>query len=169
MIHNLWPTKVVIESLPLEVCMSILNEHAKNDTKDWEELVDVGFNALLLSIVNSHYGGTHEICEGWIRTLSTKGHNEFELHSDSHYGSQLVAVIQVSGNEGAGGELVIYDPSWNNPQWVSDTKNKNANTFVIPFKMGNLIIFPSNVWHRVKAYFGQSNRVTLNLMLKKLS
>jgi len=169
MIHNLWPTKVVIESLPLEVCMSILNEHAKNDTKDWEELVDVGFNALLLSIVNSHYGGTHEICEGWIRTLSTKDHNEFELHSDSHYGSQLVAVFQVAGDEDSGGELVIYDPSWNNPQWVSDTKNENAKVFVIPFKMGTLVIFPSNVWHRVKAYTGRTNRVTLNLMLKKLS
>lgn len=169
MIHNLWPTKVVIESLPLEECMIILNSHVSNDTKDWENIVEKRFESLLLDIVNSYYGGKHEICEGWIRTLSTKDHNDFELHSDSHYGGQLVAVFQISGDEDCGGELVLYDPSWNNPQWVSDTTNRNSNTFTVPFKMGKLVVFPSNVWHRVNSYTGQTNRVTLNLILKKLS
>lgn len=169
MIHNLWPTKVVIESLPLEECMIILNSHVSNNTKDWEDIVEKRFENLLLDIVNSYYGGKHEICEGWIRTLSTKDHNDFELHSDSHYGGQLVAVFQISGDEDCGGELVLYDPSWNNPQWVSDTKNKNSNTFTVPFQMGKLIVFPANVWHRVNSYTGNTNRVTLNLILKKLS
>jgi hypothetical protein len=169
MIHNLWPTKVIIESLPLEECIAILNLHISNSTKDWEKLIEKRFESLLLDIVNNHYHGKYEICEGWIRTLSTKHHNDFELHSDSHYGGQLVAVFQISGNEASGGELVLYDPSWNNPQWVSDTNNKNSNTFTVPFKMGNLIVFPSNVWHRVNSYSGQTNRVTLNLILKKLS
>jgi hypothetical protein len=169
MIHNLWPTKVVIETLPLEECMLILNSHVSNSTKDWEDIVEKRFENLLLDIVNSYYGGKHEICEGWIRTLSTKEHNDFELHSDSHYGGQLVAVFQVSGDEDSGGELVLYDPSWNNPQWVSDTKNRNSNTFTVPFQMGKLIVFPANVWHRVNSYTGNTNRVTLNLILKKLS
>lgn len=169
MIHNLWPTKVVIETLPLEECMIILNSHVSNNTKDWEDIVEKRFENLLLDIVNSYYGGKHEICEGWIRTLSTKDHNDFELHSDSHYGGQLVAVLQISGDEDSGGELVLYDPSWNNPQWVSDTKNRNSNTFTVPFKMGNLVVFPANVWHRVNSYTGNTNRVTLNLILKKLS
>jgi hypothetical protein len=133
MIHNLWPTKVVIETLPLEECMIILNSHVSNSTKDWEDIVEKRFENLLLDIVNSYYGGKHEICEGWIRTLSTKDHNDFELHSDSHYGGQLVAVFQISGDDESGGELVLYDPSWNNPQWVSDTKNRNSNTFTVPF------------------------------------
>jgi hypothetical protein len=168
MVHNLWPTKVVIESLPLEECMIILNSHVSNNTKNWEEIVEKRFESLLLDIVNSYYGGKYEICEGWIRTLSIKEHNDFELHSDSHYGGQLVAVFQISGDNGFGGDLILYDPSWNNPQWLSDTKNKNSNTYVIPFKMGNLIIFPSNVWHKVNSYKGQNNRVTLNLILKKI-
>ena len=148
--------------------MIILNSHISNNTKNWEDILEKRFENLLLDIVNSYYGGKHEICEGWIRTLSTKDHNDFELHSDSHYGGQLVAVFQICGDEDCGGELVLYDPSWSNPQWVSDTKNKNCNTFIVPFKMGNLIIFPSNIWHKVNSYTGQSNRVTLNLILKKI-
>lgn len=169
MIHNLWPTKVVIESLPLEECMFIFNSHISNNTKDWKQLIEKRFESLLLNMISSYYGGIYEICEGWIRTLSSKEHNDFELHSDSHHGGQLVAIFQIAGDEKCGGELVLYDPSWNNPQWVSDTKNKNSNTFVVPFKMGNLIIFPNNVWHKVNTYSGQTNRITLNLILKKIS
>jgi hypothetical protein len=167
--HNLWPTKVVIESVDIEKCLNVLNSYFLNSDKDWENVLDKTFQQVILDIANVAFDGKFEICEGWIRTISTSTHNDFDIHSDSHYGGHLVAVLQVSGDENCGGELVVYDPSWNNPQWVSDTNNINSNTFTIPFKMGSLIIFPSNVWHKVKAYNGKNNRNTLNLILKKIA
>ena len=167
--YNLWPTKLVVESIPLEECFLILNTHASSGDNDWEQILEKRFEQVILNLASKSFDGSYEICEGWIRTISTDTHNDFELHCDSHYGGHLVAVLQVSGDEDVGGELVAYDPSWSNPQWVSDTKNSNSNTFAVPFKMGNLIIFPSNVWHKVNAYHGKNNRVTMNLILKRTS
>ena len=167
--HNLWPTKVIIESVSIEECLLILNSYVLDGDKDWGNVLEKRFEQVILNIANDAFGSKFEICEGWIRTISTSTHNDFDIHSDSHYGGHLVAILQVSGDENNGGELVIYDPSWSNPQWVSDTKNSNSNSFTIQFKMGSLIIFPSNAWHKVKAYTGKNNRVTLNLILKKIA
>ena len=108
--HNLWPTKVIIESVSIEECLLILNSYVLDGDKDWGNVLEKRFEQVILNIANDAFGSKFEICEGWIRTISTSTHNDFDIHSDSHYGGHLVAILQVSGDENNGGELVIYDP-----------------------------------------------------------
>lgn len=163
MILNLFPTKVLIHQLPSDRVLELVSSFAEYDRKDWESL-GVPFNDIL-DIVASEYGGSYEIVDGWIRN----GYNSFDIHCDNHYGNQLVSVVQLYGDEGKGGDLVLYDPAWRNPQWVSDTKQPDSNTYVVPFKIGQAIVFPSDVWHKVTNYTGDISRITLNLMLRKIN
>lgn len=168
-LYDLWPTRVVNVDVPLELCTKIYSQHVSIQSKDYEQVLDDNDKRLLLEYVNRYYLAEYDICDGWIRTLTSKGHNNFELHCDSHYGNQLVGVLQLFGDEDNGGDIKLYDPAWRNPQWMSDTKNKNSNSFIVPFKVGQFIIFPANVWHSVETYYGESNRVTLNLMFRRIS
>lgn len=161
---SLWPTIVTSSDIPLDICLKIYDRHITSGSKDWEDVITPEEANIIFSEFSEY-----EICDGWIRTLTTKSNNNFELHCDSHYGNQLVAVLQLFGEEEQGGELVLYDPSWKNPQWMSDTINSNSNKFQFQFKVGQLVVFPSNVWHEVKAYHGSINRTTLNLMLRRKS
>ena len=166
---DLWPTRVAYGTIDFDLVMAVYNKYAEIDSKDWEEVCTEDLKNAVLKEVHGEYPGTYEIVDGWIRKTTTKDHNDFGIHCDNHYGNQLVAVLQVMGDEDCGGDLVLYDPSWSNPQWVSDTKNVDCNTFIVPFLMGQLVIFPSNVWHSVKEYHGLTNRITLNLMLRRVA
>jgi hypothetical protein len=159
---DLWPTTIAVYDIPLDLCLKIHDRHITSNSKDWEDVITSDeANKIFCEF------STYEICDGWIRTLTTESNNNFELHCDSHYGNQLVVVVQLFGEEEKGGELVLYDPSWKNPQWMSDTINVNSNKHEFAFKIGQVIIFPSNVWHEVKTYYGSMHRTTLNLMLRK--
>jgi len=160
---NLFPTKVVFNNLLQDTVLELVHKYTTSNSKDWEELIED--DSIVIDLVEKYYEGKYEICEGWIRS----GYTSFDIHCDSHYGNQLVCVVQLYGDEGKGGDLVLYDPSWSNPQWVSDSKNSDSNTYVIPFKSGQIIVFPSNVWHRVTEYTGSISRITLNLMLRRVS
>jgi len=160
---NLFPTKVVFNNLLQDTVLELVHKYTTSNSKDWEELIED--DSIVIDLVEKYYEGKYEICEGWIRS----GYTSFDIHCDSHYGNQLVCVVQLYGDEGRGGDLVLYDPSWSNPQWVSDSKNSDSNTYVIPFKSGQIIVFPSNVWHRVTEYTGSISRITLNLMLRRVS
>lgn len=161
---ELWPTTIIIDDVSPDTCLKIHMRHIATGSKDWEDVITQAEIDDIFRDFNNY-----EICDGWVRTLTTNSNNNFELHCDNHYGNQLVAVLQLFGEEEKGGELVLYDPAWRNPQWMSDNVNPNINKFQFPFKMGQLVIFPANVWHEVKAYHGAINRTTLNLMLRRKS
>ena len=162
MMLELFPTRVLIDLLPEDRVLELVTKFAQSGAKDWE-LLETPFNDILNSISKA-YNGSYEICDGWIRN----GYNSFDIHCDNHYGNQLVCVVQLYGEENCGGDLVLYDPSWRNPQFVSDGVNKNTNDYVVPFKIGQVITFPSDVWHKVTEYKGNSSRITLNLMIKRI-
>ena len=162
MMLQLFPTNVIIEQLNEDDVLDLATKFAEQGDKDWEYLsID---DAFITKSLEEAYGGKYEIVEGWVRS----GYHSFDSHCDSHYGSQFVCVVQLYGEEGCGGDLVVYDPAWRNPQWVSDTKQQDANTYTFPFKVGRVIIFPSDVWHKVTPYTGKISRITLNLMIRKV-
>lgn len=163
MILDLFPTRFIIEQFDENVVFDLATKFAENGSKDWEYIVSD--HSIVTRYLTNSFGGEYEIVEGWVRS----GYSSFDLHCDSHYGNQFVCVVQLYGEENAGGDLVVYDPAWRNPQWVSDTKNPDSNTHTIPFKIGRVIIFPSDVWHRVTPYTGGISRITLNLMIRKIS
>ena len=169
-IYDLWPTRVVVTEIPIEYCARLYETYAITNSKDYEVLFENNkdIENYIKEQIDRYYLNDYEFCDGWIRRLSTKENNDFGLHCDNHYGNQLVAVLQVFGDSESGGELNLFDPSWKNPQFVSDSKNSNVNKFTVPFIQGQLVIFPSNVWHSVNSYHGSSDRITLNLMVKRI-
>ena len=162
MMLELFPTKVVLEQLSQNEVLSLASRFAEYGDKDWENIVYD--KEIITSKVEKWLVGKYEIVDGWVRS----GYTSFDIHCDSHYGNQLVCVVQLYGNEGVGGDLVLFDPSWRNPQWMSDKKQKDVNTYTIPFKIGQVIIFPSDLWHKVTQYDGDISRITLNLMIRRV-
>ena len=167
-LYDLWPTRVVTTEVPIDICVSIYDKYLQTGSKDWEDILDDKSLKYLTEQVNTYYLADYECIDGWIRTLSSNGNNDFELHCDNHYGNQLVGVLQVFGDEDCGGEINLYDPAWRNPQFVSDNINKNSNKFTVPFIKTQFIIFPADVWHSVSEYTGNVPRTTLNLMFKRI-
>lgn len=164
MIKDIFPTRIVLEQLDETEVFHLASRFAEHGEKDWEVIVDNP--DIIINKIEQWLDGKYEICDGWIRC----GYSSFDLHCDSHYGNQYVCVVQLYGEEGVGGDLVLYDPAWRNPQYMNDF-NSNPNTvdYTVKFKIGQIILFPSNVWHRVTEYKGGISRITLNLMIRKLS
>jgi hypothetical protein len=163
MIKDIFPTRIIVDELSENQVFHFASRFAEHGEKDWELVVDQP--TIITDLINKWCDGEYEIVDGWIRS----GYSSFDLHCDSHYGNQLVCVVQLYGEEGCGGDLVLYDPSWRNPQWTSDYKQKDVNTETIKFKIGQVIVFPSDVWHKVTEYTGSISRITLNLMIKRVS
>lgn len=164
----MFPTIVTMDYLEDDILSELLSAYAITGSKDWEACMSQSTIHHLESIFSGWVGGKSVIVDGWIRTLGTSGHNDFELHCDNHYGNQYVAVIQLKGEEGVGGDLVLYDPAWRNPQFMSDGIKPNTFNYTIPFSVGRIVMFPSNVWHRVTEYVGTQSRSTLNLMIRRV-
>lgn len=164
---DLWPTTIAVEQFPIDFCLETVSNFAINNDKEWDKVLSESQIKMILTAVSQNFDSHYEIVDGWVRTVPPNGNNDFEIHSDSHYGGELVAVLFVAGDQGVGGNLILFDPSWKNPQRVSDSVNPNVNKYVHSFAVGKFIVFPSNVWHSVSPYYGKSNRVTLNLVLKQ--
>lgn len=162
MIEHIFPTKILIEHLPQSYVLELATLFSENGDKDWEAILTD--HSIIIDMIEKWFAGKYEIVDGWVRV----GYNSFDIHCDSHYGNQYVCVVQLYGQEGSGGDLVLYDPSWRNPQWVSDNKQLDVNTYTVPFKVGQMIVFPSDVWHKVTEYRGNITRMTLNLMIKRI-
>lgn len=164
MIYDLFPTRIAVEKLSEDFVLSLTEKYAINPSKSYKDILSDIDIKMIESLISNNYPGKYIVCDGWVRS----GYNNFDIHCDSHYGNQLVAVLQLYGDKESGGDLVLYDPSWSNPQWMSDTQNSDTNTYTFKFTMGQLIIFPSNVWHKVTEYRGKTNRITLNLMIRRV-
>jgi hypothetical protein len=162
MLLDLFPTKVIVETLSKDIFLDLAVKYSSSDSKDWKDLL--ADDLMITNIMSTYYEGKYIICDGWVRS----GHNSFNIHCDNHYGNQFVCIVQLFGDQQSGGELVLYDPSWRNPQWMSDNKQADSITHVVPFIPGQVIIFPSNVWHSVTEYSGNISRITLNLMIRRV-
>lgn len=163
---NLWPTTIAVEKLSKDFCFEVFNNFAIADDKEWNKFLTPEHERELLNVVSSNFGESFKIVEGWMRIVPPNGKNSFDIHSDSHYGGDLIGVICIAGDEAVGGSLTLFDPAWRNPQRISDDVRPNTFNHVEDFEIGKFIIFPANVWHSVSSYYGISNRLTLNLVFK---
>lgn len=163
MMLNLFPTPVLIDYLNEEQVLELASSFATYGEKDWEMILSDP--SIITDKIEKHFVGKYEICDGWVRS----GYSSFDIHCDSHYGNQFVCVVQLYGEEGVGGDLVLYDPAWRNPQYMSDClSNPNTVDYTVKFKVGQIILFPANVWHKVTEYRGSITRITLNLMIRRV-
>jgi len=102
------------------------------------------------------------IASSWISSFNPNS-SGMNIHTDEDHGGTISAVIWYEGEEGQGGDLVLWDPRWENPKLWGGVKGDGKHT--IPFKPGKIVMFPSSVWHGVTAYTGTENRNAVNCVL----
>jgi hypothetical protein len=102
------------------------------------------------------------VASNWIITFDP-GSSGLGMHTDNDHGGVINVVVWFEGEEGCGGEIVLWDPRWTNHKlWGG---NKGSGKYVIPFQRGKVVMLPSSVWHEVTAYTGNTQRRSLNLVL----
>lgn len=165
-VQNLWPTTVYRFTFDQDTC-NILHaaivSYAAQDIPP-EDMNKLGlFNSVADAVAVL---GNVTISDVWIREAASAPNNNFEIHSDSHKGTDLIGVLWLTGTEGQGGDIVLYDPAWRNPQRMRYEQQQQYNIKQkFDFKIGELILFPSNVWHEVTSYYGTEKRISLNFAI----
>lgn len=163
---DLWPTTVYQFNIGAENCEFLKAVIASNSALEIppEDMITSGAFDMIKDCLNEI--GQAVIVDAWIRLAGEASNNSFEVHCDSHKGTDHIGVLWISGEEDMGGELVIYDPAWRNPQRLrNEDKQTYNNKKVFPFKVGTLTVFPSNVWHEVRNYNGKTERISLNFAI----
>ena len=102
------------------------------------------------------------VCSSWLSTFSPNS-GGMNIHTDEDHGGTISAVCWFEGEEGQGGDLVLWDPRWENPKLWGGVKGDGK--YVIPFQKGKIVMFPSSVWHGVTPYTGSTTRRSLNMVL----
>jgi hypothetical protein len=105
---------------------------------------------------------TPVVASSWLSTFSPNS-TGMDIHTDEDHGGTISAVCWFEGQEGQGGDLVLWDPRWENPKLWGGVKGDGK--YVIPFKPGKIVMFPSSVWHGVTAYTGTEERRAINMVL----
>lgn len=59
-------------------------------------------------------------------------------------------------NEKEGGQLVLRDPSWH-----ATAGFRNSLEYEVETKAGRLVVFPTHIWHEVKNYLGDKDRISV--------
>lgn len=163
---DLWPTTIYQFNIGVENCEFLKAVIASNSVLEIppEDMIASGAFDVVSDCLKSI--GTATIVDAWVRTADSDSNNSFEVHCDSHKGTDHIGVLWIGGEEGMGGDLVMYDPAWRNPQKL---RNEGSQTYnhkkVFPFKIGELVIFPADVWHEIKNYYGKTERISLNFAI----
>ena len=173
---------VAIESIFLHT-YHITREEARKDTDGVGNCADpipvftkenLEVFPILKEIKDIFIDGFHELAESYDNNNMTKedvsnlfgdtygqlpilkaGQN---MSAHTHPGTIASAVFYLTDvdNENDGGQLVLRDPSWH-----STPGFRNDMEYEIKTKAGRLVVFPVHVWHEVKTYFGEKDRVTI--------
>lgn len=165
-IQKLWPTTVYRFTFDQNICnmlhASIISYSAQDIPP--EDMNKQGLFNIIADAIKVL--GTVDIADVWIRETVVSSNNNFEIHSDSHKGTDLIGILWLTGNENCGGDIVLYDPAWRNPQRMRYENQQQYNIKQqFNFKIGELILFPSNVWHEVTSYYGTEKRISLNFAI----
>jgi hypothetical protein len=102
------------------------------------------------------------VASSWVSAFDPKS-TGMNIHTDEDHGGTISAVVWFEGEEGCGGDLVLWDPRWENPKLWGGVKGDGKH--VVPFQKGKIVMFPSSVWHEVTAYTGSTQRRSVNIVL----
>lgn len=163
---SLWPTDIYQFNIGKDQCdnlfTSIVNYSAQSIPP--EDMNKLGAFDLIKDCMAEL--GSVDIQDVWIRTAQGGPNNNFEIHCDSHKGTDYIGVLWLTGDENCGGDVVLYDPAWRNPQHLRYEEQQTYSLkHKLKFVLGELILFPANVWHEVTAYSGQTERISLNFSI----
>lgn len=76
----------------------------------------------------------------------------------THPGAVASAIFYLTDvdNKKDGGQLILRDPTWH-----STPGFRNSMQYEIETKAGRLVVFPVHVWHEVKTYLGEKDRIAI--------
>ena len=76
----------------------------------------------------------------------------------THPGAVASAVFYLTDvdNEKDGGMLCLRDPSWHTTLGF-----RNPMEHFVETKAGRLVVFPTQIWHEVRPYYGEEDRMTI--------
>lgn len=163
---DLWPTTVYQFELDKSYCKFLKTVIATNSAMELppEDMIPSGVFDAVVDCISTV--GHATIVDAWVRTAEIDVPNNFEIHCDSHKGTDYIGVLWLTGDNDMGGDLVLYDPAWRNPQRLRHDDNQTCNLKQhFKFEVGTLTLFPADVWHEVTRYNGQSERISLNFAI----
>ena len=111
-----------------------------------------------------------QYAEDYLRTVYLKDSGNFAVlktgnrvgaHNHPSIAFAIFYLTDVD-NEHDGGELVLYDPSFNHQKHFVSPKEIKIKT-----KKNRLIIGPANVWHEVTPYYGSEDRMCAVIDLRR--
>lgn len=175
MMHNLWPTNVLvddIEKIPLidTLCQHILQNYDLNnfeisDLSDKnifeedsffyefkKEIVEPSFDEWLKNILKtSIYDFKNRSLKAWFAG-SQIGYN-MVTHNHSSASLSAVFYLLIEGNKN--GDVFFFDPRTNANRGYKDEKwNKLFQSFVFTPKSYSFMVFPSFLYHQVTPFNG---------------
>lgn len=157
---NLWPTTVYKSTF--EVDTSIITDAMQKKVSDIiYDLSRKHFDNYLKEVLDISlfdYKGGYRL-DSWINRYEN---SDMEYHT--HSGSQLSAVFYPIV-EGDGGDITFYDPRSFASRGYDLNFRKLHSNFVFKPKSGDLVIFPSFLYHSVKVSRGFKISIPVDLFL----
>jgi hypothetical protein len=156
---NLWPTTIYKSTFDVddEIITDALQKKVSPRIKEYSL---VHFDKYLIDTIGVSlydYGGYRT--DSWINRYEN---SDMEYHT--HSGSQLSAVFYPVV-EGEGGEITFYDPRFFAARGYDMNFRKLHSNYVYKPNSGDIIIFPSFLYHSVKVSKGFKISIPVDLFL----
>lgn len=159
-LNKLWPTDLLLDTF--EVTEDLINETIQNVTTSIEKLSVKYFDKYLLETLGhdlSFYSDYKLL--SWVNRYSTEESMEYHTHS----GSWLSAIFYLECS--SGGELVLHDPRNFASRGYDLSFRKLFDTKVYNPVAGQVVVFPSFLYHTVRPTIGFKLSVPVDLFLFK--
>ena len=156
---NLWPTTVYKSKFDINDEM-ISSAMQKEISKTIYELAEKQFDAYLKEVIGlSLYDYKGYKLDSWINRYENTD-MEYHTHNGSHLSAVFYLVV-----EGDGGEITFYDPRFFAARGYDMNFRKLHSNFVLKPSSGDLVIFPSFLYHSVKVSKGFKISIPVDLFL----
>jgi len=170
MIKSLWPTRILIDNISntntIQNCFNFLVSSFKehnfptnytninlSNEKELEEVVDY-----INEKVKEYLSEVWEYKDEFSIKIHASDHKNIIYHN--HACSILSGVFYVSATDG---DLLMYDPRNNaNRGYNSDViSQKEFSVEVLEVKVGDIVIFPSYLWHETMQSYSDFPRIIM--------
>jgi uncharacterized protein (TIGR02466 family) len=156
---NLWPTVICKSTFEVEE-ETIMMATQKEVSNTIHDLARKHFDAYLKDVIGiSLYDYKEHRLDSWINRYENTD-MEYHTHNGAHLSAVFYPIV-----EGDGGEITFYDPRFFAARGYDMNFRKLHSNFVIKPSGGDVVIFPSFLYHSVKVSTGFKLSIPVDLFL----